>query len=91
MSLAHVGLAAVTCVGLLLHSWPAGAETAQETSSEWQYGALVDLSYALNFNFPENHRFRSKQTTPRTNELAPNMVLGYVLKEPQRPKQWGME
>ena len=88
---AYFHLAAVTWGCLLLHSWAAGAETARETSSEWQYGALVDLSYALNFNFPENHIFRSKQTTPRTNEFAPNMVLGYVLKEAQRPKQWGME
>ena len=73
-----------------------GTSDAESTSGRtepnpWQYGALLDVSYGLNFNFPENHQFRSKQTTPRTNEFAPNMALGYVHKEPHRARDWGVE
>lgn len=60
-------------------------------SSDWHYGVTVDLSYALDFNFPENHRWRSKGTTPRVNELAPNMVQGYVRKAVSETSRWGME
>lgn len=59
--------------------------------SEWHYGATIDLSYALDFNFPDNHRWRSKGTTPRVNELAPNMVQGYVRKDVSETSRWGME
>jgi hypothetical protein len=59
--------------------------------AEWTYGAMVDVAYGLNFNFPDNHRWRSKETTPRTNELAPNMVLGYIRKETLKESRWGME
>ena len=47
----------------------------------WQYGAYLDLGYTLDFNFPDNHRWRSKPTTPRVNDLALNMALGYVQKK----------
>jgi len=58
---------------------------------DWHYGGFVDLSYALDFNFPENHLWRSKGTTPRVNELATNMVLGYVRKDVTRQSRWGIE
>jgi hypothetical protein len=61
------------------------------TASLWQYGAYLDLSYILNFNFPENHLFRSRGTTPRTNEFAPNMALGYFRKDEAVHSRWGME
>src|SRR5262245_56570066 len=70
---------------------PLYAEEATSETSAWTYGAFVDLSYALNFNFPENHLWRSKETTPRTNELAPNMLLAYIEKEPRIESRWGME
>lgn len=78
------------------HLWPIQPAAADQpvlaqTPTRWQYGGLADLSYALNFNFPENHRFRSKETTPRTNELAPNMVLGYLHRDPHRVGDWGLE
>jgi Putative beta-barrel porin-2, OmpL-like. bbp2 len=52
---------------------------------------MVDIAYGLNFNFPENHQWRSKETTPRTNELAPNMVLGYFRKDALKQSRWGLE
>lgn len=60
-------------------------------TGDWRYGGFVDLSYAVNFNFPENHLWRSKTTTPRVNELAPNMALGYARKKPGEDSRWGME
>lgn len=60
-------------------------------SPGWHYGAYVDLSYTLNFNFPENHLWRSRATDPRHNELAPNMALAYVRKDASIDSPWGME
>lgn len=59
--------------------------------SPWHYGGTLDASYGLDFNYPENHRWRSKTTTPRVNELAPNMAMGYVRKDATRQSRWGME
>lgn len=75
-------------------AWWVTAVAAQEPPSrrtDWHYGGFVDLSYAVNFNFPENHRWRSKTTTPRVNELAPNMALGYVRKDATLHSRWGLE
>jgi hypothetical protein len=67
---------------------PLPIETAR---SLWQYGTYLDLSYIVNFNFPENHLFRSRGTTPRTNELAPDMGLAYIRKDSATDSRWGME
>jgi hypothetical protein len=70
-------------------SAPSGAhETA---TSDWHYGAYVDLSYIVNFNFPENHLWRSRSTAFRHNELAPNMGYVYVRKDSGELSRWGME
>jgi hypothetical protein len=58
---------------------------------QWHYGAYFDLSYPVDFNFPDNRRWRSKVTTQRVNELTPNMVLGYVRKDADEASRWGME
>ena len=59
--------------------------------SLWHYGAYLDLSYAIDFNYPENHLWRSKVTTQRVNELALNMALAYIRKEVNESSRWGME
>jgi len=59
--------------------------------SLWHYGAYVDLTYAIDFNYPENQLWRSKVTTQRVNELALNMALAYVTKEVNEASRWGME
>ena len=59
--------------------------------SLWHYGAYLDLSYAIDFNYPENHLWRSKVTTQRVNELALNMALAYIRKEANESSRWGME
>lgn len=58
---------------------------------DWHYGGFVDLSYPVNFNFPENHLWRSRSTVPRHNELAPNMAVGYVRKDISAESRWGLE
>jgi len=64
---------------------------AQSPRSAWRYGAYLDLSYPIDFNFPENHQWRSKVTTQRVNELTPNMALAYVRKDANESSRWGME
>ena len=60
-------------------------------SSEWHYGGFVDLGYSLDFNFPENHQFRGRSTTPLVNELELNMGAVYVQKDATEQSRWGME
>jgi hypothetical protein len=72
-------------------SLPGSPGPSEPVRSDWHYGAYVDLSYVLNFNFPENHQWRSRSTAARHNELAPNMALVYVRKDATEVSRWGME
>ncbi len=69
----------------------AQAEEAATPPGDWHYGAFVDVSYPINFNFPENHRFRTRTTTTRHNEFAPNMAMVYVRKDVSEASRWGLE
>ncbi|NJN69604.1 MAG: outer membrane beta-barrel protein [Nitrospira sp.] len=66
------------------------AESHSDTS-DWHYGGSIDLSYAVDFNFPENNLWRSKTTTPGVNEPALNMAVGYVRKDVSVQSRWGLE
>ena len=68
-----------------------GPEPVKAYAPLWHYGAYLDLSYDLNFNFPDNHLFRSRTTAQHTNELDPNMALAYVRKDPTPQSRWGTE
>lgn len=83
------GICSFLCV-LIIFLPPARGQDPKP-GSDWHYGGFLDLSYAVDFNFPENHRWRSKATTPRVNELAPNMALAYVRKNITPSSSWGME
>jgi len=63
----------------------------EEPRSLWHYGLYLDLSYAVDFNFPENHLWRSKVTTQRVNDPNINMALAYVRKDANEASRWGME
>ena len=67
--------------------WPGTMQAAEV----WQYGGFADGGYSHNFNHPDNHQWRSKETTPRTNEMAPNMGLVYLRKDPAEQSRWGIE
>ncbi len=59
--------------------------------TDWRCGGFVDLGYSLDFNFPANHLFRNRSTTPRVNELDLNMGGAYVRKDATEQSRWGME
>ncbi|ALA60968.1 outer membrane beta-barrel protein [Nitrospira moscoviensis] len=82
-------LSLVAVLPLVAHSQQ--PESTQAPWPDWHYGAYLDLAYIVNFNFPENHLWRSRSTAARHNEFAPNMALGYVRKDPVEASRWGME
>lgn len=72
------------------------SEHAPVTSSEkdwenWHYSAYLDIAYLQDFNFPENHRWRSRTTSSRFNEFAPNMGFVNIRKDATAQSRWGME
>ena len=68
-----------------------GQETLKSERSLWHYGGFADVGYSLNFNFPENHLFRNRSTTPRVNELDLNMAAVYFRKDVSDQSRWGAE
>jgi hypothetical protein len=69
-----------------------GSQTSQLASSTgWHYGAYVDVSHILNFNFPDNDLWRNRSTASRHNEFSPNMGLAYIRKDATESSRWGME
>lgn len=57
----------------------------------WQYGGFVDIAYLHSFNMPDNHEWRSKQTSAVTNEVVPNLALVYLRKDSATDSRWGIE
>jgi len=58
---------------------------------DWHYGGFVDSAYIVDFNFPDNHDFRSRSTTRKVNQYALNMAQAYVRKDISSQSPWGME
>ena len=71
---------------LLTSSSPAIAD-----STLWQYGAAVDISYGHAFQSDDPILWRSKVTTQRLNQFAPNMGMFYLRKSPENNSRWGIE
>ncbi|MDH4080243.1 MAG: porin [Nitrospira sp.] len=67
------------------------APSPTPSTQDWHYGAYVDVAYIGNFNFPDNHLWRSRTTAFNHNELSPNMGLAYVRKDANTSSRWGME
>ena len=72
-------------------SIPDASRLTEAATTDWHYGAYVDVSYIGNFNFPDNHLWRSRTTAFHHNELSPNMGLAYVRKDASVSSRWGME
>lgn len=67
------------------------SNSADAGTANWHYGAYLDVSYIGNFNFPDNHLWRSRTTAFHHNEVSPNMGLAYVRKDAGESSRWGME
>ncbi len=72
-------------------SVPGATSIVGSTATEWHYGAYVDVGYVGNFNFPDNHLWRSRSTASHHNELSPNIGLAYARKDASEFSRWGME
>lgn len=59
-----------------------GPARAPVRPSGWVVGGFVDTQYVVNSNFPANHVFRGTPVTARTGEFSPNLLVGYVRKDP---------
>ena len=64
---------------------------AQPVKIEGHYGGFVDLGYLLDFNYPANHLFRNRGTTPNVNEVDLNMAEAYIRKDASDVSRWGVE
>jgi len=72
-------------------STPSPPDAGPPEKPLWHYGGFIDLGYSLDFNFPDNHLFRNRSTTPRVNELDLNMAGVYVRKDATESSRWGTE
>ncbi len=70
---------------------PAEEPQTKPSKPQWQYGGFIDFGYSLDFNYPSNHLFRNRGTTPRVNELDLNMAGVYVRRDASELSRWGME
>jgi len=76
------------CIAAFLLPYPA---LAPADSDSWQYGAAVDLSYGHAFQSDDPILWRSKLTTQRLNQFAPNMGMFYLRKSAEKSSRWGFE
>lgn len=88
-SLIVAGLLA--CAAVLAEPRGSFGQPQAEHATDWRYGAFLDTAYTVDFNFPENHLWRSRSTTRRVNELDVNMASAYVRKDATAASRWGME
>ena len=90
------GHCVVLCLGfafslLVILIGSAEAEKNVPPEHHWEFGSYLDLGYTLDFNFPDNHQWRSKPTTPRVNEFSLNIAHAYLRKPIKEYKRWGFE
>ena len=57
----------------------------------WHYSGTIDLSYGNAFQTDDRIRWRSKATTTRLNEFAPNIGMFSVRKPASETSRWGVE
>lgn len=83
----------ISAAGAAASEYEGGADGRSIASgaSQWEVGSFVDAAYLLNFNFPPNHTFRSRSTTPRVNELDLNMAGLSFRKDANASSRWGAE
>jgi len=55
---------------------------ADPATTPWAIGGFVDTQYVVNSNMPDNHVFRGTAVTARTGEFNPNLLVGYIRRDP---------
>ena len=96
IKIARVGYSRILCLNLVVSFLITNmgfAETGKEVPPEslWEFGGYLDLGYTLDFNFPDNHQWRSKNTTSRVNELKLNVAFAYLRRPSIPTRRWGFE
>lgn len=66
-------------------------QSVQADDQVWQSGAAIDLSYANAFQAEDKLIWRSKATTQRLNQFAPNLGMAYLRKTTSTESRWGLE
>lgn len=67
------------------------ADPPATEASDYTLEAFVDTSYALNFNFPDNHVYRGTATTPRSNEFTIPAAGLLISKQVSEAAPWWFE
>jgi hypothetical protein len=70
---------------------PVGEVPEPEPPHTWQAELFVDLYYAYNSNAPDNHLLRGFTTAPRSGELVPNVVGGFIRHSATDDEPWWFE
>ncbi len=63
---------------------PAPPAVEDDAALPWAIGGFVDTQYIFNSNLPDNHIFRGTAVSARTGEFNPNLLVGYIRKDPIR-------
>ncbi|MFV8755645.1 outer membrane beta-barrel protein [Nannocystaceae bacterium ST9] len=66
-------------------------EPEPEPAPTWQAELFVDIFYAVNSNSPENHVLRGFTTAPRSGEIVPNVVGGFIRHRATDEEPWWFE
>lgn len=66
-------------------------EAEPEPPPTWQAEIFVDTYYAVNSNSPDNHLLRGFTTAPRSGEIVPNVVGGFIRHRANDQEPWWFE
>lgn len=66
-------------------------EPEPEPPKTWQAELFVDIYYAINSNSPDNHVMRSFVMAPRSGEIVPSMVGGFIRHRATEQEPWWFE
>ncbi len=91
LTILAIGMAVVADGAASENAGVADGRPIASEASPWEVGGFADAAYLLNFNFPPNHLFRSRSTTPRANELDLNMAGLSFRKDANASSRWGAE
>jgi hypothetical protein len=70
---------------------PAPKPDEPEPARTWQAELFVDIFYAVNSNSPNNHVMRGFSTAPRSGEITPNVIGGFVRHQATDEEPWWFE